>query len=220
MMGCRGAYTFVARGGYQLLQCPHKRKSPIAVTGVIELFQRGLTSNRCGGEFSNSQDRNSLNDTNNNKQPSKGGKNDEIESGRSRLPFHASSYRKRQQVKAFGKAANGFTKSSTRHSIEGIQSRVNNARVSAKKKIQGLQCKMGDAKVSAREKIDTRLEGVKGRVGERIEGVRDKVGDAKASARVKIEVMQERVDDAAERGKQTLKTMWQRYGAIPLYLLC
>ncbi len=214
---------FVAGGGYRLC-CPHKRRSPITIAGMMELFQRGLKSNRCGGEYSNGQDRNSNKDTNN-KQPSKGEDND-IELGRRRrLPFHASSDKKRQQVKVFGKATDSFTKSSTRYSIEGIQNKVDDARVCAKEKIQGLQYKMGDAKISAREKIDDRIEGVKGRVEEKIggmrdkveekiEGVRGKVGDAKASARVKMEVMQEKVDDAAERGKQTLKTMWQRCGEL------
>eukprot|EP01084_Bolivina_argentea_P177633 307134_1 len=180
MMGCRGAHVFVAGGGYRL-RYPHKQSSPITIAGVMKLFQHGLKGNRCGGEYSNGQDRNSNKDTNN-KQPSKG-EDDDIELGRRRrLPFHASSGKKRQQVKVFGKATDSFTKSSTRHSIEGIQNKVDDVRVCAKEKIQRLQYRMGDAKISARDKIDNRIEGVKGRVEEKIEGVRGKVGDARASA--------------------------------------
>ncbi len=222
MMGHRATSVLVVGGGY-LLRRHHRGRNPIMATRMMELFPRGLTSSRRGGRY-------------NNKQPWRG-KDDgnELDSRRIRGgPLSAFSAKKSHE-KIFGRATDGTsTKSSTtRHRIKkGFQDKIDNARDSARKKIQGLQYKMGDARVTARVKIEGRIEGVKGRVGgkiegmrdkveeriegvrdkveERIEGVRDKVGDAKASAKVKMEVMQEKVDDAAERGKQTLKTMWQR----------
>ncbi len=198
----------VAGGGY-LLRRHHRGRSPIT-SGMTKLFPRGLTSNR-SGQYDDVKDGNRNKDDTNNKQPS-WGEDDDIELGSRRRLSSA----KKRQGKLLGRETDNLTKSSsTRRRIKGLQHKIDDARDCAREKIQGLQHKMGDVKISAREKIEDRIEGVKGRVEERIEGVRDKVGDAKASARVKMEVMQERVDDAAERGKQTLKTVWQRYETIP-----